>query len=109
MLHTLETRGNMFPIMGGLPVGSLPIFLYSKGITMFKSITATKLKAFQAYASSAWTQSEAEQIWRETIWKLGLKPKELSSISAGWAKFVLNGDATSLNDACSSVYTRVNQ
>lgn len=86
---------------------SHPLDGFFYGVEMLKKITAAKLKAFQGYASCAWTQQEAEKIWGETFWKLGLKPKELLSISEGWANFVISGDASQLNEACTRVITRM--
>lgn len=75
---------------------------------MFKSITSAKLKAFQGYATCAWTQKQAEDIWSETMWKLGLTANELRNVSAGWAKFVVSGDTATLNNVCSEIFARLN-
>lgn len=74
---------------------------------MLKGYTAAKVKAFQGYASCAWTQDKAEEIWDEKMWKLGLSLKELSDLTDGWARFVVNGDVEKLNGVCSSILTRL--
>lgn len=74
---------------------------------MLKGLVKTKVQQFKAAASSFWGQKDAEKIWKETAWKLGLKPGELYALSEGWAQYCLNSDASKLEQACDKVLNRV--
>ena len=74
---------------------------------MLKSVTAAKVKAFQGYASCPWTQDKAEELWQDKLWKLSLSLEELFDLSEGWIKFVVDGDADYLNEACAVILKRL--
>lgn len=74
---------------------------------MFKGLVKTKVQQFKAAAGSFWGQKDAEKIWKEDGWKLGLKPKELYALSEGWAEYCLSSDASKLEAACDNVLARV--
>jgi hypothetical protein len=74
---------------------------------MFETFTAAKVKAFQGYAGCPWTQGKAEDLWQEKMWKLNLSIKELSALSEGWARFVVNGDTAQLNSVCNTILVRL--
>lgn len=76
---------------------------------MIKSLILDKVRTFQAKAGSMWGQKEAEAIWSENAWKLGLELSEIKGLQDGWAKFVVNGDRTILDSACQSTITRLSK
>lgn len=75
---------------------------------MLKGLVKTKVEQFKAAAGSFWGQKDAEKIWKETAWKLGLKPSELYALSEGWAEYCLSRKPDKLNEACNKVLARVN-
>jgi len=74
---------------------------------MFKSLTRMKVEQFKASAGSIWGQKDAEKIWKEDSWKLGLKPGELYDLTEGWASYCLTSNASKLEEACNIVLKRV--
>jgi hypothetical protein len=74
---------------------------------MFESFTSKKLKSFIDYASSPWTQKEAEALWNESLWKLNLKVEELLDIQDAWTTFIVNGDKSKFREIRASVLNRL--
>ncbi len=76
---------------------------------IIKDLILERLRSFQAKAGSLFGQKEAESIWSENAWKLGLEMSEINGLRDGWAKFVVNGDRSLLDSTAELTVKRLNK
>lgn len=74
---------------------------------MIKNMILSRVREFHAKAGSFFGQKEAEKIWGETAWKLGLEVSEILGLQEGWAQFVLNGKTEKLDAAVQQATVRL--
>jgi len=83
--------------------------LLKQEIFVIKDFVIERVRTFQAKAGSLFGQKEAEAIWKEDSWKLGLQWSELKALQDGWASFVVNGDRKRLDEASEFAITRLSK